>query len=188
MKNNDKYNNVKELLEQGHKDLVMIGRETGSIAKLDKNVRDSMLKYIKKDETLKLLYDGSFDENKIEDKSIDEKNYYKDNNIATIEGIAQISDWNELVEVHQDNLFIKMIDEKFKSLEYNKNNDKDNNYQNMFVLDDKYNEVGSDEIVTVSLRMTKSAKKMLDRFAQDKPYKKVHITSQLIEEKIKEYL
>lgn len=189
MKNNDKYNIIENLLEKGETDLVFIGREAGSQAEKDKSVRDWMVRYLKKEQTLKLLYEANLEKKDIKPQKPVAENNYKGNDGA-IMGVGQsVETWEQLLEMGKDNPIIRLIDERFKAIEDNKNDYEYNNITEGFVLDEKYTDITSDEIVTVSLRMTKSAKKMLDRFAKDNSqYKKVHITSQLIEQKIKEYL
>lgn len=189
MKNNDKYNIIKEMLESGEKDLVLIGRAAGSQAEKDKSVRDWMVRYLKKEQTLKLLYEANLDIKVSKPQKQVAENNYKSNEGALMGVGQQVESWEQLLEIGKDNPIIRLIDERFQALEDNKNDYEYNNITEGFVLDYKYTDISPDEIVTVSLRMTKSAKKLLDRFAKDNSqYKKVHITSQLIEQKIKEYL
>lgn len=189
MKNNDKYNIIKKMLENGEKDFIIIGKSAGYNGATDKRIGDSARRIINNKPELKLLYDADIQSTNNKEKKQEEENYYKGNEIAPI-GLGQnIETWEQLLEVGGDNPLIKLIDERFQTLENNKNNYEYNNIIEGFVLDEKYTDVTSDEIVTVSLRMTKTAKKKLERFAKDNSqYKKVHITSQIIEEYIKQYM
>ena len=189
MKKNDKYNIVKELLESGEKDLVKIGRAAGSQAEKDKSVRDWMVRYLNKEETLKLLHEGKQKGIDNKPKESDAKSNYKSNNGALM-GVGQpVETWEQLLEVGKDNPIIRLIDERFQALENNNTSHNYNNIPEGFVLDNKYADITSDEIVTVSLRLTRSAKKLLDRFAKDNStHKKVHVVSQLIEDAVNKYM
>lgn len=181
---NDKYNIVKKMLEDGERDLVVIGRAAGSQAKNDKNVKDGLRGYIRKNKSLELLYTSSLEAPQPKTQSQEENNSYSNNKVATL-NIMEAGNWEELAE---SNPIMQMIHERFQELENNNNSYKDNIVAEGFVLDNKYSDIGTDEIVTVSLRLTKGTKKLVERFAKDNSnYKKVHVVSQLLEEAISQY-
>lgn len=187
---NDKYNIIKNKLDEGVRDLIEIGRALGSKSEKEKSVKDYARRSINKYSDLKLLYEGkeaSFVEvEKIEIEQQEEKatnNYYKDN----IPAINNLKSWDDLVIHQKDNIMIQLLNEKLESIEKgnNKKYDIDNN---TFILDDKYNNITTDDIATVSLRMTRESKKLLDAFSKEQGHlKKVLLVSQLIEEAINNY-
>lgn len=80
------------------------------------------------------------------------------------------------------------IIENFKNKEIKSTHKSDNGDDRAFILDDKFSQLGVDDITTASVRLTRQAKRDFDKFAsKNKQYKKVHIMSQALEEFIKKY-
>lgn len=187
MEKKDKYNILKELLKTGERDKIILAKKMGYTGATDKRLRDSFNRFLKNNEDLKKLYENK-EKTKSTDKAITKEIEKAPNKSAR--NLPAINNFEDLVKIADQDPIIKILTKeiiKMKKDIYNQNNYTSES-SDIFTMDNKYNEMVSDDIIPVSLRITREAKKKLDKFAKDNSsHKKVYIVSQMIEEFIKKY-
>lgn len=198
MDNNYKYNLLKELLEEGERDKIVLAKKIGYTGATDKRLRDSLNRFLNNNLELKKLHsEKPKDTNKIikikdvnKNLEVVEQDNYKSMDIAPKELTGKLRSFEDLIKVSKGNPVIEILTNKILELEKDISNKKNykENHTEVFFLDDKYNHIDQDDIIPVSLRMTRESKKALDKFCKDNTgYKKIHIVSQMIEEFVKKH-
>lgn len=187
MESNDKYNLLKKLLESGENNKIILAQKIGYTGATDKRLRDSLNRFLNKHLDLKKLLEDS--KKTISKESIKRNNYKKIQN-APMEIPENLSTFEDLISISDNNIVMKIITNKITELEKNINNQNNykRNHTEIFILEDKYNHIDQDEIIPVSLRITRESKKALDKFCRENSgHKKIHIVSQMIMEFIEKY-
>lgn len=188
MDNKDKSMIIKKLLEKGEYDRVILGKAIGYQGSTDSIVRKSFKRFLDRNPDLKELHSNIENKGQVVVKT---ENNYKNNFLNPVKDMGNLKTLEDLSSMFGDNPVIKIITDeiqKIKTANSNQNNYNSNDTKEMFILSEKYNYIDSDEIIPVSLRISREAKKKLDKYcANNKQHKKIHIVSQMIEEFIEKY-